>query len=224
MNYFKYGVKSMLPIIPGVIPFGLIMGTVAVEAGLNNLQIGQLNIFVFAGASQLAAVELLSNGVSAFIIILTGLIINLRFILYSAAFAPIVKNSSFLVKSATAYLLTDQSYAVSVAKEKELSTNKQRLNFFFGNALCMSICWHISVALGVLFGNFAPKSISLDFAVPLSFMALTIPTLISKNHIYVAFSSSVLACILYSLPFNLGLMVTGMISISLAAFLTRRKI
>lgn len=213
----------MLPIIPGVIPFGLIMGTVAVEAGLNNIQIAQLNLFVFAGASQLAAVDLLTNSVSAFIIILTGLIINLRFILYSAAFAPIVKNSSFLVKSMTAYFLTDQSYAVSVAKDNEFSSDKERLHFFFGNAICMSLFWHVSVAFGVLFGNFAPKSLSLDFAVPLSFMALTIPTLISIKHLYVALTSTVLACVFYTLPFNLGLMVTGICSISLAVFLTRSR-
>lgn len=213
----------MIPIVPGVIPFGLIMGTVANQAGLSSLQTAELNLFVFAGASQLASIELLTQGTSAVVIILTGLIINLRFILYSAAFAPIVKNSSFLVKSFVSYLLTDQSYAVSIAKDKEFSSNKDRLNFFFGNAICMSFFWHFSVGLGVVFGNFAPASISLDFAVPLSFMALTIPTLISRNHLYVTICSTVFSCLFYKLPFNLGLVVTGIVTISFAGFLTRKK-
>jgi len=213
----------MIPIIPGILPFGLIMGSVAVNANLSNLQTTGLNTVIFAGASQLASVDLLSQSASSIIIILTGIIINMRFVLYSAAFAPILKNTSFLTKSIAAYLLTDQSYAVSVSKDSEFSSNNERVAFFFGNSICMAIAWHGSVILGVLFGNFAPDSLSLDFAVPLSFIALTIPTLKSKAHVSVALCSLILSCALFHIPFNLGLLITGTISIALAVYMTRRK-
>lgn len=212
----------MFPLIPGIIPFGLIMGTVAVNAKLSIFNTMILNSVVFAGASQLAAIDLLVQNADYLIIILTGLIINMRFILYSAAFAPVLKNSSFLIKSICAYLLTDQSYAVSIANEDKFSTNNDRVSFFLGNATCMFIVWHLSVLLGTLFGNFAPQSLSLDFAVPLSFMALVIPSLKTKKHKIVALYSTVASCLFYKMPFNTGLLITAFSAITLSIFVTRR--
>lgn len=213
----------MLPLLPGIIPFALIMGSVASNAGLIPFEAMGLNFIVFAGASQLMAIELLTKNTNSAVIILTGIAINLRFLLYSAALSPIFKDASLLSKIIGSYLFTDQSYAVSSSKDSEFKNNKQKLQFYFGNAVLMFIFWNFFVFLGVLFGNFAPKAISLDFAVPLSFMALTIPTLKTFKHKIIALVSTILSCLLYNLPLNLGLLTTAGICIGLAVFITREK-
>lgn len=219
---FNYGVKSMLPVIPGIIPFGLIMGSVATASGLSTLDTMLMNTIVFAGASQLAAVDLMSQNVPVLIIIMAGLTINLRFILYSAANAETFNDRSPFIKLSAAYLLTDQSYAVVSAKNSELKTNEQKVSFYFGACLCMMFFWNSCVLLGCFFGNILPAEFSLEFAVPLSFMALTIPTLKTKGHFIVAITSAFLAVILFDLPLKLGLMAAALGAILIAILILRR--
>jgi len=213
----------MLPIIPGVIPFGLVMGTVASNAHLSLVQTSAMNIFVFAGASQLAAVDLMVQNAPSFIVIATGVIINLRFLLYSAALSETFHNESVLAKSMGAYFITDQSYSVLAVNESRLKTIPAKIKFYFGASTIMIFAWQCSVLLGLLFGNFAPSSLSLDYAVPLSFVALVMPTFKNKSFVYVALLSSVLSLILKPLPFNLGLLVSGLIAIVFGAYLSRKK-
>lgn len=224
LNYFNMGFKDMLPITTGIVPFGAVVGSIYSEVQMSTFQSVGMNIFVFAGASQLAAIELMTNHAAALVVILTALIINLRFLLYSAAISPVVKNSRFLTKLAVAYLLTDQSYAVMSANESKLPTSADTIRYYFGTAICMTLIWHASVAAGYVFGNFAPASWALDYAVPLSFVALVIPTLKNRNYIYVAVFSSFVSVLLSSMPFRIGLIVTSVFGIALAAYLTRKKV
>jgi predicted branched-subunit amino acid permease len=217
-NTFKEGVVAMLPIIPGVIPFGLIMGSVSANTGLSYLQTISLNIFVFAGASQLTTIDLFLKDTSSILIVITGLIINMRFLLYSASSSSVLKGESFLTKFVNGYLLTDQSYAVTETYKDTLNTKSEKIRFMFGTALTMALSWHIFVSLGYFIGNVVPKSLSLDFAVPLSFLALTIPGLKTKGQKIIALLSSLLSILFYSVPFNLGLLITVAICLSAAYF------
>lgn len=213
----------MIPITAGVIPFGAIVGTVCSEAQFSFLQTMGMNLFVYAGASQLAATELMMKNTTTLIVVLTGLIINLRFLLYSAAMSPFVQKSSLVVKMASSYLLTDQSYATMTAHQEYFKTSSDAVRFYFGGALCMNLVWHASVAGGFAFGNFAPAAWALDFAVPLSFVALVIPTLKSRKYVLVAVFSSIVSVILHTMPYRTGLIITALLSIGLAALITRKK-
>jgi predicted branched-subunit amino acid permease len=220
---FYAGFKGMLPITTGVFPFGVVMGTVAANANLSFFQSQFMNVLVFAGASQLAAVDLMTKHAASAVVIITGLVINLRFLLYSAALSPVVQNSSFLTKFFSAYFLTDQSYAVMSANQEKFKNNFEAISFYLGSCICMTIAWHASVALGYAFGNIAPASLALDFAVPLSFVALVVPTLKNKKYIIVAAFSSVISLVMHSLPYKTGLIATAALSILLAIVLNRKK-
>lgn len=217
------GVKATLPITIGVIPFGAVMGTVSADAGLTFLQSFLMNFFVFAGASQLAAINLMKSEAASLVVVATGLMINMRFLLYSAAFSPVVQRSHFLTKVFCAFHLTDQSYAVMSTRQDHFKSNKEAVQFYIGSALCMALMWHLSVGAGFIFGNFAPKELSLEFAIPLSFVALVVPTLKDRNYLFVAAFASGLSIFLYRLPFGSGLLVTAFVSLGLATYLTRKK-
>ena len=207
----------------GVFPFGAVMGTVYAEAKVDFFHSAAMNILVFAGSSQLAAIDLMTKNAESFVVIATGLVINLRFILYSAALSPLIQRSSFLAKVFGAYLLTDQTYAVMSAQQDRLNHKSELIYFYFGAALCMALVWHISSALGFVFGNFAPKALSLDYAVPLSFVTLVVPTLKNRNYIYVTVLSSLLSLALKPVPFNLGLILSALLALSYGIWLTRKR-
>ncbi len=223
MTSFKDGFKAMLPITTGIIPFALVMGTISSEAQLSLMQTIGMNIFVFAGASQLASIDLMLKNTEVLIILVTGLMINMRFMLYSAAMSPTLKDSKLLTKLSAAYLLTDQNYAVMSANQDHLKSSTETIKFFFGSSLCMILTWNTGVILGFVFGNFAPTSWALDYAVPLSFVALVIPSLKNNKYVMVAGFSSISSIVLTNLPFNLGLICTAVLAISLGAYLTKKK-
>ncbi|MGE3973525.1 MAG: AzlC family ABC transporter permease [Bdellovibrionales bacterium] len=213
----------MLPIITGIIPFGAVMGTVCANAQFSLFETVSMNILVFAGAAQLASVDLMTKHAAIVVIIATGLIINLRFLLYSAALSPTLQRSSLLTKLTCSYFLTDQSYAVMTAHQDKLQNNKETISFYLGTCVCMAIAWHLSVIVGYVFGNFAPTTWALDYAVPLSFMALVVPTLKNKIHLLVALFSSVVSLMLHDMPYKTGLIFTALLAIAVGVLLTRKK-
>lgn len=223
MSQYRRGFKGMLPIVPGIIPFGAVMGTISADAQMSFFQTVTMNLFVFAGAAQIAAVELMKYQAAIWVVVATGLIINLRFLLYSAALSPVVQQEPFFKKLFSAFCVTDQSYAVMTAEQDKFRSNHEAIEFYIGSCVCMLIVWQSSVIAGYIFGNFAPKSISLDYAIPLSFVALLMPTLKNHKYILVAVFSSVVSLLLNNLPYRTGLMVTALLGIALAYFLTRKK-
>jgi predicted branched-subunit amino acid permease len=223
MKHFKMGFLSIIPIISGIIPFGAVMGSAFAEANLSFWQAMLMDTVVYAGAAQLATTDLMRMNAAVFVVIATGLIINLRFLLYSAAMSPYLKEETPLIKFLCAFTLTDQSYAAMSANHDKFDTNTEATNFYLGTAACMVITWHASVIAGFIFGNFAPAALSLDFAIPLSFVALLIPTLKTKSHKWVALFSSIVSLLLYNFPLKTGLMVTALLSISLAWMIIQRR-
>lgn len=217
------GFKAMLPITAGVIPFGAVMGSVSAAADLTLFQTVSMNVLVFAGAAQLASVDLMTKHAASFVVVVTALIINLRFLLYSAAISPLVQRSRFWTKFFAAYLLTDQNYSVMIANERLFRSNSEALAFYFGASACMVLGWHASVVAGHVFGNFAPASWALDFAVPLSFITLLIPTIKNRKYLAVAAFSGAASILLRPLPYNLGLVVTALLAVALGARLSRRR-
>ena len=222
-SLFWYGAKRLMPIAPGILPFGLIMGAVASSAGLSTFETMGMNILVFAGASQLAAIELMNKNTPTFIVVLTGVIINLRFIMYSTSFAPLVTKYDPLRKLGLAYLLTDQSFAVTINEFEHLNGKREKVIFYFGAAAITAIIWNCSVLMGSLFGNIAPEELSLDFIIPLAFMSLVVPSLRNKKLCIVALVSFIASLIFHSLPFNLGLVASALCGISVGYYLDGRE-
>ena len=216
MNYFNQGFRSVLPIISGIIPFGAVMGSAFSEAQLSFFQALLMNTTVYAGAAQLATVELMKMNAAVFVVLATGLIINMRFLLYSAAMSPYLKDASPLIKFLCAFTLTDQSYAAMTANQDKFHTNTEATHFYLGTAACMMLTWHASVMAGFIFGNFAPASLNLDFAIPLSFVALLVPTMKRRGHQVVAIFSALASLVFYGLPLRTGLIVTSLLSIGLS--------
>ncbi|MBL7713874.1 MAG: AzlC family ABC transporter permease [Bdellovibrionales bacterium] len=213
----------MLPITAGIIPFGAVMGSVAADAKISFFNSAAMNLLVFAGAAQLAAVDLMTKNSSSMVVIATALVINLRFLLYSAALSPVVQKSSFLTKLTCSYFLTDQSYAAMSANEDQFRSSAEAIRFYLGSCICTATAWHVSVSAGYAFGNFAPASWSLDYAVPLSFLALVVPTLKNRRYVVVAVFSAITSVLLNGMPSRTGLIVTALLAIGLAAVLTRKS-
>src|SRR5512136_1584816 len=108
---FLNGAKAELPILLGVLPFGMIYGVLALQAGLPPVLALAMSSIVFAGSSQFIGTQLMAQGAGGLVIVVTTFIVNLRHALYSASVAPYLGRLPLRWKMLLAYLLTDEAYA-----------------------------------------------------------------------------------------------------------------
>ncbi|MCU1374911.1 MAG: branched-chain amino acid transporter permease, partial [Actinomycetia bacterium] len=69
---FRAGMAAIVPMLVGVIPFGLVAGASPVAKGLGGWAAVGFSSIVFAGASQLAAIDVLGDGGSALVAVVAA--------------------------------------------------------------------------------------------------------------------------------------------------------
>ncbi len=211
---FREGVRREFPLLIGVAPFGMIYGVLALQAGLSPGQAQAMSAVVFAGSAQFMTVQLLAGMTPALVIVFTGLIINLRHLLYSASIAPWVEHLPLRWKALLAYLLTDEAFAVTIVNYRQNGKDAGQEHWFFlGAGLALWLVWQASTALGIFLGAVIPASWGLDFALPLTFIALVVPSLRHRADAVTAGVAGVLAVILAGLPYKLGLVLASLIAL-----------
>jgi 4-azaleucine resistance transporter AzlC len=201
---FVAGVRAALPSLLGLLPFGLVAGVAAVNAGLSPLQAIGLSAVVFAGASQLAAVDLLSQDASLAVVAVTAVVINLRMAMYSASIAPYVESFRRRWAVACSYLLTDVSYALSIAEFTD-DSGTDRLWYYLGVAGAIWVVWQLTTVAGVLLGAGIPESWGVGFAVPLVFLTLLVSDVSDRPRLVAALVGGGVAVVGANWPLNLGL-------------------
>ncbi len=189
----RAGAAAAAPMLLGVVPFGLVAGAAPVAHGFGGWSAVGLSTVVFAGASQLAIVDVLSHGGSAVVAILAAWTINLRMVLYSASLAPYLGHEPTRRRLGAAYLLVDQVYALSVTRWARDAREEGRLAFYVGAGALLWTAWVSSTVAGALVGGAVPGSVPLDFAVPLVFLVLLVPALVDRPAVVAAVAGGVVA-------------------------------
>lgn len=202
---FAQGVRALLPLTPGVIPFGLVTGVMAIKLGLSPFAAMGMTLLFYAGSAQMVALQLLGTGVMPLAIVAAALVVNLRFIMYSAALAPHMHRLPRRWLWPLTYMLSDQSFALCSVGYASGTLGRFAHHYYAGTAVSMWLCWQLSVWAGVCLGTGIPQSGSLSFAIPLSFLALLVPGIRSQAALGAAVVGGAIAVGAASLPYNLGL-------------------
>ncbi len=215
---FAAGIRAELPILLGVLPFGLIYGALALQAGIPPAPALAMSSIVFAGSAQFVATQLIAAGASVGLLLLTTFVVNLRHLLYSASLAPYLRPLRPAWKAALAYLLTDEAYAVAITHYSQTSPAPatppshrdepdHRHWFFLGAGLTLWTTWQASTAVGLYLGARIPTSWHLEFALPLTFLALARPAVTDRATAITVLVASVVGIVSYGLAMRLGIIV-----------------
>jgi branched chain amino acid efflux pump len=219
---FLAGCRDELPLLLGVVPFGMVYGLLALDAGLGHLTAQAMSSVVFAGSAQLVATQLVRQSAPALVLVATIIVVNLRHALYSASIAPYVRHLGVRWKLVLAYLLTDEAYAVAGSRYIRdgglADPSPNRHWYFLGAGVTLWASWQLSTAAGVFLGAQIPGRWSLDFTLALTFIALVFPTLRDLATTASALAAGALAVLAFGLPYKLGLIVaaTAGIAVGLA--------
>jgi len=210
------GVRHALPFILVVAPFGMLFGVVASDAGLAEVEIAAFSLAVFAGAAQFAALQLMQDQAPLWIILATSLAVNLRLVMYSVAIAPHYGAAPIGLRAVMAYFLVDQSFALSMAEfdRRPTMTVAEKIGYFLGGVTPVTAVWFVSILVGARMGRAIPPEYALDFAVPITFLALTAPMLRTVAHQAAAAVSVVAALALSALPYGTGLLVAAVLAMA----------
>ncbi len=243
---FLAGCRDEAPLLLGVAPFGMIYAIAALAAGVPAWVAQLASALVFAGAAQLVIVQMLAAGAGALPIALTAGLLNVRHVLYSASMAEYVRHLPRRWRLLLAYLLTDEAYAVAVLRYQRRDDTGAappaeaprgrggndaiprqaapdlRHWYFLGAGFTLWAGWQLSTAAGLLFAATIPPSWELDFAVPLTFIALLTLLLRERAGQAAALAAAIGALAFAALPYRLGLVAAILMGLVAGAWTVRR--
>ena len=210
---FRAGFVEMLPACVGLVPFGIVCGVGAAAAGASWLTSLGMSAIIFSGAAQIVAAQMMAADAPFLVIVLTTLVLGLRFLMYSAAIAPYLKPLPVRWQRALAFMLSDQVFAAAIRRFHMDDDRLAAGRHFLGSGFALWLAWQVSCMLGFFAGNLIPSSWSLEFAVPLCFIALVAPLFRDTPSILAATSAGIAVLALAHLPMKLNLIAAGLIGI-----------
>ncbi len=220
----RSGVIDSGPLLIALMPFGTVAGLAVNEAGYGMLEVLGFGFIVFAGAAQLAGLELFAAGAPLIVAIATMLVINARFAMYSAAMSQLHAGAPLGRRALLGYCTTDQSYALTVSR----LANTERdpvISWLYTVAIgaTVALVWVAAMTVGFYLGDVVPEGLPLTFAVPLTFISLAVPTVVSRPTFAAATTAFVVAVFGSGLPANLGLLAGAFCGITVGAVLELRR-
>lgn len=221
---FWIGVRDSVPLVVGVIPFGITCGIMALTAGLTSGEAILMSILVFAGAAQFIAITMLGAGVNGWsLIVFTTLLINLRHLLMGASLAPYMIRLPFFLQALLSFGMVDETYAMMIDRIQKKGYNE---NYQLGANMALYSSWIVATAVGVFLSGYIsdPLAWGLDFAMPAIFLAMLIPRLVSPAALVVCGVAAVVAVlgVLY-LPGKWYIIVTCLTAVLVGGVMEERS-
>lgn len=218
------GMRDCVPFTLVILPFSLLFGVLANEAGWDLIQIFSMTVVVIAGASQFAALQLIQENAHFLVIVLTGLAVNLRMAMYSASISQHLGKAPLWQRAIAAYGLTDQTYGITINRFTMLPDvpTAQKMAYFFGAMAVICPTWYVFTMVGAIAGQAIPSEYALDFAAPITFIALFAPALRSLPHVAAALVSITVSLLFAWLPYNLWMLLAALLAMAAGASLEYR--
>ena len=210
---FLAGSRDIAPMLIGTIPFGFVAGVAAIAAGMSALEGMALSALSFSGIAQLIVSQLIAAKSPLVVTIAAAGVVSLRFAMYSAAIAPHLAHLDRRWRAGLAFLMTDQSFAMTMKRYSDADAKRNAHWFFLGTALTLYLSWQAAVAVGMLLGAQVPAAWSLDFAVVLCFIALLVPVVKTRANLAAALVAAAVALAAAGLPYRLALVVASITGI-----------
>jgi 4-azaleucine resistance transporter AzlC len=220
---WRDGAAAVAPLLVGVAPFGLAFGVVAGQSVLGPVLGGITSIVIFGGAAQLATVQLFDSGAAPLVVLATAVVIQSRHVMYSAALADHFREFPPMWRWLLPYGLTDQAFAVSIARFDTVNDPGYKRRFFAGAALGLWVTWQLTTAIGILAGAGIPEAWGLDFAVPLVFLVLLVPVVTDRPGLAAAVVGGGVAAACVAVPYHLGLLIGAVAGVAAGVAVERER-
>jgi predicted branched-subunit amino acid permease len=201
----RAGFRAFLPFSVGLIPWAMATGIAMVGVGFTPVQAMGMNVIVFAGTAQLGTLPLIAAGAPLWLIVVTALALNLRFVIFSAAIAQGFRGLGNGWRWLCGHLLTDGVFAVCTPKMLEVEDRHWRLGYYLAPSIWTWLLWQCFALVGILAAGSVPQGWSLEFMATLALIVLLLPLAKTRPMLVAALAGGAAAVALNGLPLRLGL-------------------
>ena len=215
----RRALSDAAPLIAGYLPFGFVLGATIADSDVPNLPALASSPIVFAGAAQLALVELLDSGAALAVVVATALVINARHVMYSGAMAPWFDGMPSWFRITAPHLMVDPVYTFAAVRFPQLPDARARMRYWMALGLTVWVAWTAMTAAGVVLGASLPENLDLSLAVPLVFVALLVPTVVDRPTLAAAVVGGLVTVAASGLPLHLGLLVGALSGVAVGVAL-----
>ncbi|MBH1987696.1 MAG: AzlC family ABC transporter permease [Burkholderiales bacterium] len=223
---FHAGMRDMAKVMPGMMAWGLVTGVAMTTSGLPLSVVLALSLAVFAASAQLSAVPLMVAGAPLWVVCLTALCVNLRFVIFSAQLRPHMMTLPLRWRLVAGYLSADVTYVLTVHRhggdEPASARNPEPLAYFMGLAVVNWLGWNVASLVGIAFASQIPTQWGLAFAGSLALLALLV-TLIKDARVAGATTLAAVAAVWgQGLPFRLNIVVAVLVAVGAGLWMERQ--
>ncbi|HEU4623102.1 MAG TPA: AzlC family ABC transporter permease [Burkholderiaceae bacterium] len=220
---FREGVRDLMPAAPATFAWGLVTGVAMVKSGLTLAQAVGMSLTVFAGSAQLSSLPLIAGAAPVWVIVLTALVVNLRFVIYAAALKREFQQFSLPRRWVLGYLTGDIGFVIFMNKLQREGRFAHADWYFLGGAVCNWCAWQLASMIGIFAAAVVPTHWGLELAGTLALLALLIPLANTRPGVVGVLVASIVAVIAYPLPLRLGLVMAVVCGIVAAMMVEPRE-
>lgn len=216
---YREGIRMGLPSLFGIGAWGMVVGVAMVKAGLTIPQALGMTLLVFAGSAQLASLPLIAAGAPIWVIFATALVVNLRFVIFSALLAPHFTHLSLRQRFFLGYVSGDMTVALFLQRYPSERPEIGKLSYLKGLLYPNWLSWQVGSIAGIFLGSAVPPQWGLAFAGTLAIMCITVPLVTSHAALVGVVVAGVVSVLGNDLPYKLGLLLAVLIGMACAMFI-----
>ena len=204
---FVRGAQDMSGVAVGIAAWGLVTGVAMANSGMGVGLALLMSLTVFAGSAQLATVPLIASGAPLWVIWGTALCINLRFVIFSAAWRPYLMQYTLGQRLLLSYFTADMNTVVFMKRFPQPGYAPEHWPYFWGMSLTNWGAWQVASLAGIFLSTSIPPTWGLGFAGALALFGLTCSLLTTRSTWVTAGVAAIAALASYALPFKLHIVV-----------------
>ncbi|WP_348696190.1 AzlC family ABC transporter permease [Duganella fentianensis] len=204
---WREGLKVGTPTLFGIGAWGLVVGIAMVKSGLTVVQALGMTLLVFAGSAQLAALPLIASHAPIWVIFLSALTVNLRFVIFSALLAPHFAQLPWRKRAALGYVAGDMTVALFLHKFPDPAPQPGKLSYLKGLTYPNWAAWQIGSIAGIFAGSAVPAEWGLGFAGTLAIICVMVPLIVGRPALCGVLVAGAVAVLAVGLPYKLGLLL-----------------
>jgi predicted branched-subunit amino acid permease len=222
---YRQGFLDALPLLLGIGAWGVVVGVAMVKTGLTAWQASGMTLLVYAGSAQLASLPLIAAHAPLWVIFATGLVVNLRFVIFSALLGPHFAHLPWRQRFLLSYIAGDMTVALYVQRYPDAAPAPGKLSYLKGLLYPNWIIWQVCCIGGVLLGSVIPREWGLDFAGTIAILCMTVPLVTNNAALCGVAVAGAVAVLADPLPYKLGLLlaVLGGMVVAMAVQETNEK-
>jgi predicted branched-subunit amino acid permease len=212
---WREGFKTGLPTLFGIGAWGLVVGIAMVKTGLTVWQATGMTLLVFAGSAQLASLPLIMAAAPIWVIFATALVVNLRFVIFSALLGPHFAHLPWRQRFLLGYISGDMTVAMFLQRYPTVERVAGKLSYLKGLMYPNWFAWQAGSLIGIFLGSTIPTEWGLGFAGTLAILCIMVPLIINNAALCGVVVALVISVLAYGLPYKLGLLlavVVGMVT------------